>query len=458
MKTILITIFHPFITKNILNTDVFKVLSGDKNLRIILVVPELKESFFKDNYEKDKVLVVGVRNNQLLEEKNTKFLSRLSHLLIDANYPTYKRHERLDASDTPIAYVKFFGETVLTKLLSGKRFINKIVRKYALNSVRHREIVDLFDEYKPNTVFSTDIFDESDCLFAIEAKRRKIFLVGMVRSWDNCYSKGLMRVIPDKLIVNNETIKEEAISMHQVPKEYISILGSPQYDIFINNQRTPHEVFFKSMNLDPLKKLITFAPAGRILSNTDGQTIEMLKKGIDTGKFKYPVQFLIRNHPNHPADVSAIVDRKDMVVEDPGKAFNKNPKDTELTLSDTEHMADELFYSDIVMWVATTLGMDAIVFDKPQIAVDFDGYEKKPYYKSVRRYHDEDHMKKMLALGGVTVVMSEDELINAINRYLVEPSLHKEGRELVRKQQFYGLDGKAGERIGQYLVTLAQSL
>ena len=48
MKTILITIFHPFITKNILNTDVFKVLSGDKNLRIILVVPELKESFFKD--------------------------------------------------------------------------------------------------------------------------------------------------------------------------------------------------------------------------------------------------------------------------------------------------------------------------------------------------------------------------------------------------------------------------
>ena len=452
-RTILITAFHAFITKNILNTGVFKTLLGEKDLKIVLVVPEGKESFFKEKYEKNNVFVIGISNNLLLEEKNTKFLSRWSHLLIDANYPTYKRHERLDSSGTFFAYIKFFVETALTKLMSGRKFINNILRKFALTSVKHPAVVDIFDKYKPDIVFSTDAFDESDCLFAIEAKRRKIFLVGMVRSWDNCYSKGLMRVIPDKLVVNNETIKDEAVNMHQVPAEDIAVLGSPQYDSFVNNKRTPKEEFCNSMNLDSNKKLITFAPAGRILSNIDGQIIEMLKNAIDSGKFKYPVQFLIRNHPNHPADISSIANRKDMVVEDPGKAFNKNPKDTELTLSDSEHLADELFYSDIVMWVATTLGMDAIVFDKPQIVVDFDGHEDRPYYKSVRRYHDEDHMKKMLALGGVTVAMSENELISAINHYLEDPSWNKEGRELVRKQQFHGLDGKAGVRIGRYLVS-----
>ena len=51
MKTILAPIYDGMITKNILRTDVFKILSAQKDLRIILLVPKLKKDFFEKAYQ-----------------------------------------------------------------------------------------------------------------------------------------------------------------------------------------------------------------------------------------------------------------------------------------------------------------------------------------------------------------------------------------------------------------------
>lgn len=279
----------------------------------------------------------------------------------------------------------------------------------------------------------------------------------MVRSWDNCYSKGLMRVVPNKLIVNNETIKTEAISIHQVFSKDIIVLGSPQYDIFINGERTSKEEFFRSMGLDPKKKLVLYAPAGAILSDTDSDIVKILSEALNHGEFGMPVQFLVRNHPNHPADFKFVPDLSGFVIEDPGKTFNNNPKDTELTISDNEHLADEVFYADVVVWVATTLPLDAVVFNKPLVSINFDGFKHKKYYDSVRKYHDEDHMKKMLSLGGVSISKNPEQLISMISDYLNNPSLDSDERAKIITQQFYKLDGMAGKRIGEYVVSQINS-
>ena len=129
-----------------------------------------------------------------------------------------------------------------------------------------------------------------------------------------------------------------------------------------------------------------------------------------------------------------------------------NAKDTELDPDDQRFLADLLFYSDVVIYIATTLGLDAAVFDKPQIMVDFDGYEKKVYTKSVARYHDEDHMKKLIATGGVRVVRDEGALIASINAYLDDPGLDHAGRERIVNEQLFRIDGKAGERVAKAIL------
>jgi CDP-glycerol glycerophosphotransferase (TagB/SpsB family) len=113
-----------------------------------------------------------------------------------------------------------------------------------------------------------------------------------------------------------------------------------------------------------------------------------------------------------------------------------------------------LYNSDLVIYVATTLGIDALVFNKPQIIIDFDGFENKKYTDSVKRYHDEDHMKKMLALGGVRVVKDQEELISAINDYLEDPSIDNDGRQKMTRQQLYISDGKSGKRVGEFILEL----
>lgn len=446
-KTLLITAFHSFISKNILNTDVLKLIQSARDIRIFLIVPDVKEEFFRSVYEKGNVSVVGVPVRSVIKTRKAKIFSVWSHLLIKSNYLKYKRHERLDAQRNIRGYVKFAIETAMEILCVGNPIVRWIFRQ-SFMMARYPEVSSVFDKLMPDAVFSTDAFDESDSLFAAEARRRGIRLITMVRSWDNCYSKGLLRVIPDRLIVNNETIKAEAEELHQIPADHVYVLGSPQYDIFHNTERTPRETFFSSMGLDPAKKIVLFAPAGSILSDTDVDIVDMLYKAMKEDVFGMPVQFLVRNHPNHPADMTPVAGKEGFVVEDPGKVFNDNPKDTELTFKDNIHLADELYYADVVVWVATTLPLDAVVFDKPLVSINFDGYKQKTYYNSVRKYHDEDHMIKMLKLGGVQIVNAKDELVAAIRRYLTDPLTDAAGRELIRKQQFFKLDGKAGERIG----------
>jgi hypothetical protein len=93
-----------------------------------------------------------------------------------------------------------------------------------------------------------------------------------------------------------------------------------------------------------------------------------------------------------------------------------------------------------------------LVFDKPQIIVDFDGFVKKDYWHSVRRYHDEDHMKKMLACGGVFIAKDEDSLLRAINRYLDNPAADDDGRKRMFEQQIAFRDGKSGERVAKAVL------
>lgn len=450
-KTLLITVFHSFISKNFLNTEAFSLLKSTPELKIILLVPKNKETFFTMQYSGANVQVIGFDSGSILRRKKIQLLSALSHLLLNSHYLWYKKIERRDRSRSIFRYPKYYFEIVFTSIFSGNKYIRSLFRFLFVHTAAVQEVSKIFNAYLPDMVFSTDAFDEMDVLVNREAKKRKIHIVGMVRSWDNCYSKGVLRVVPNTLLVNNEEIKREAITLHDVREEKIHIVGLPQYDHFVTGIRTERRDFFNEINADQNKKLILFSPAGSVLSDVDWQLCTILKRLVDTHKIDQPVTFLVRNHPHHPADLSSFKPDSNFIIENPGTSFGLNGKEVELTKNDSCHLADSLYYSDIVMYVATTLGNDSLLFDKPQIIINFDGWEKKEYTRSTKRYHNEDHMKKMIACGGVSVVTNEQELVRAINIYLKTPDYLKEGRSLALAQQVYYTDGKSSDRIARCL-------
>jgi hypothetical protein len=84
--------------------------------------------------------------------------------------------------------------------------------------------------------------------------------------------------------------------------------------------------------------------------------------------------------------------------------------------------------------------------------IEFDGSKKKPYLQSVKRYHDEDHMRRFINTGAAQIAESFDALVTAINAYLENPQQDREGRARGRDQQCWRLDGESGRRIGQFVV------
>ena len=96
MKTLFISAFHSFISKNILNTDVLRSLRDDRDLRVVIFVPAHKADFFRKTYAGGNVIVEGIDVARITAAKANKFFSRLLFLMIDSHYIWYKRVERRD--------------------------------------------------------------------------------------------------------------------------------------------------------------------------------------------------------------------------------------------------------------------------------------------------------------------------------------------------------------------------
>ncbi len=454
MKTIFITAFHPFISKNILNTDVFGILKKREDLKIILLVPAAIKDFFENNYRSGNVAIEGIDPAPFSNSRSNNFFSKAAFLFIYTYWIRRKRRDYLSQHPSFYNFLKFHVFTAVEWLLSGHKVLNRIFRFFDWHFSPRDFYKDYFEKYNPDIIFSTDVYDDFDQTLIKEAKIRKVFVVGMVRSWDNNFSKGLMRHFPDKLIVNNEVIKKEAVELHNYPEKDIFIGGLSQFDDYLKAPFKSREEFFKLVGGDPEKKTIFFSPGRRELSETNTAICRTLKVAKKNGILPKDIQFFIRNHPTHP-DITLkekFKSNQDFIVEMPG-VIKDSGKFLEFSMRDNRHLIDTLYYSDVVVWIATSICLDSLMFDKPQIVINFDCPKSKSYWSSIRRFHDEDHMRAFFKTGAVKSAVSLKQLIDYVKEYLNNPSIDREGRKKAVLQQLWKADGKSSERIVNFILS-----
>ncbi len=454
MKTIFISSFHPFISKNILNTDVFKILQQKNDLKIILLAPAIMKDFFEDNYRSENVIIENIDLAPFQNSRSNIFFSKVAFFFVYNHWIRHRRGEYLNTHQGFYNLAKFHVFMILTWFLSGHKIINKIFRFFDWHFSAGDFYKDYFEKYKPDLVFSTDVYDDFDQALIKEAKVKKVFVVGMVRSWDNNISKGLMRCLPDRLIVNNEIIRKEAVEIHNYPEKNIFVSGLPQFDDYLKAPFKSREDFFKSVGGDSGKKTILFSPGSREISADANMVIcQAFKTAKENGVLPKDIQFFVRNHPTRPDKaLEKFKDDPDFIVEMPGIIKNSG-KFLEFSMQDNRHLIDTIYYSDVVIWIVTSIGLDSLVFNKPQIAINFDGLKPKPYWSSIRRFNDEEHMLSFFKTGAAKLAQSPDNLIACVKEYLKNPSIDCEGRKKAVLQQLWKLDGKSSERIANFILS-----
>lgn len=457
MQTIFITLPETFIARNIFFTDFWKTFrDGYKGKIILLVKPEKLETY-QALFQSPNTEVVAVSYKPL------GYFRRLIDWMalngIDTHTNTWEKMFARTRSNAgfisttlKIIYTKIFGNIPLWK---------KFIRYLYLLQPSPKELDVLFDTYKPAHVFATSLTNrEFDVWIAVVAKKRKIPLIGMPRSWDNFTSHGLIRMVPDELIIQNQYLSDMAFAVQKfgLPQEHVHIVGLPHYDIYKNYQSliVPRDTFLQKLGIDQNKKIITYGAMGDFLFPHEGAVAPVLNTLIQEKKIPDNIQFLFRAHPRFLSPLEAIKSLPHVTPDTVALHVGKDQAGKEIDIHETAHLINTIFHSDIIITGASTFAIDAIALGKPVICIDYDlNLSNITYWQSAKRFYDTyTHFEALVETGAVRVVKNDEDLASAINQYVANPLLDQEGRNAGLQLMVDPFDGKAGLRLGNLLVSL----
>jgi len=449
MKTIFITIGEALAARNILRTDFwpeFKEQSSDT--KIVIIAPPEKKDYYQEKFGEENIVVESYTPAQLVKyEKLLVFLARNG---IDTHTNLWEKmsdFERQGGSKKLLIIKK-----VLAKILGHVSLLKTVIRTLYGRIPSDQKIVQLFDTYKPDMVFSTILINMLDDHIVREAKRRGIKTVAMVRSWDNLTSHGLLRLVPDVFLLQNKFLFDMAIKHQSIPRKKMRIVGIPHYDLYhYESLLESREEFFNRMGLDLDKKLLLYGAMGDFLFPHEGEIATVLENIINEGKIEEPVQVVFRAHPAFTSPLERMQGMRHVKPDRGAKYFGDNLTSWEMEIEDTKHLINSIYHADIMITGGSTMAIDAAALDKPIICVGFDGAAKDvPYWLSVKRFYDTyTHFEILMDTAGVDLVNTPDELADAINVYIKNSDLKREGRRDIIKLFAEPFDGKAGKRLAE---------
>lgn len=450
MRYVFISIPHGSHARDLLRLELLDILTEDRKITVVILTPAYQEKKFLADFSRDNVIVKElVRPN--LSWFQRKFIGLLNKLLVDWNFDcTYKIQIFNKNRSSAFIYMISF----LQRILKRYKILIKILLRIERKLIPDRYYKDLFAKYHPSLVITCTITKLEDSFLLKRANLLGVPTFTIVQSWDNLTSKGPTIVEPNRLSVWNDIMKKEAIDLHGFSPDKVDVLGVPQFDIYFNgNIRNTRDEFFKSMHLDKRKVLLTLTTAPLHIFNLHDDIIEIILKAVSDEKFVKDVQLIVRLHPNDDTSIYTKFEMNPLVTLDYPKnrsnTIGWNPDE-----NDMYHLADTLKYSDVIINVASSITIEACVFDTPVVNIGFDGYEDRPPKNSTTRFYNYTHYQHIMNRRGVKVAWNADELVDHINLYLKDPSKDFEGRLNIVKDQVKFMDGKSTERIAHRIIDL----
>lgn len=448
MKTIFLTVFQGVEARNILRTDIFNILKSEKNIRLVLFVnsKERKEYLLKD-FNGDQIFYEVV-DNYKTPSFNKVFTFLKFNLLNTSRMDIRRKNNLAENKNYFIYYIK-----LIFNRLFARSIIRKIVRFLDFYLVKDFNFKIYFEKYNPDLVILGHLFGDIEISLLREAKKRKVKSIGIINSWDKLVSRGIIRLLPDYLIVHNNIMKKEAISYADFDSHRIYVTGIPHYDIFFNNKPSAKEKFYKKIGADSDKKILLVCPTGQFYSDNDVDMINLLTKLQKEEKISKNLQILVRFPPNDFVDVSNLLNKELLLFDQPGVRFSsKRGVNWDMNYDDNQHLLDTLYYSSIIICPPSSLSVDAAVFDLPIINLKFPYKGKRFDRQNINLFYEADHYKKLIKTKGVKIVESTKELVEWINIYLKNPKIDSEKRQKIIEEQCQYIDGKSGQRMANIIL------
>jgi hypothetical protein len=155
---------------------------------------------------------------------------------------------------------------------------------------------------RPDLVLVSPLIDlASPLLDYLKAARRLGLRTGIcVASWDNLTSKGLLRFVPERVFVWNETQCREAVELHGMPADRVVATGAARFDDwFAQRPSTSREQFARKLGLDPGRPYLLYLCSSSFVAPDEvGSVTRWLEslRGADDERLR-DAGVVVRPHP-----------------------------------------------------------------------------------------------------------------------------------------------------------------
>ncbi len=391
------------------------------------------------------------------------FLRRLNEYAWDFRYQlpsrvSIKKHVRDKNQRIYVRVLK--APARFLAMLKTEQLLEDNLEKFLLSYPRSSEAEMRIKKERPEVIVTTGPFQYEQPAIHSIAKKAGIPNLAYIPSWDNVTTKNRMVYKYDGYVVWSEQTKRELHEFYPATKNYpIYVVGAPQFDIFFQAEfHQTREQFCLAQKLDPKLPIIVYAIGSPNFLKEHHGAVHLAQRIIN-GELG-DVQMLVRPHPIHDnAEMSEILKpfaprvKLQQTANVGKKLIERSQDDEQIT-----EWVNTFRHADVVVNLSSTVTVDAAIFDKPVVNLDFDpqpGQSDQELIKDVN--HNWNHFKPIAESGGVWLVNDFDEMVAAVREYLKNPELHKEKRRWIVDYVCGKADGKSGERMAEAIVDFTEN-
>jgi hypothetical protein len=270
-----------------------------------------------------------------------------------------------------------------------------------------------------------------------------------IASWDHLTTKGIVKVVPDRVLVWNDAQRREAATLHRVPRRRVVVTGAQAFDQwFAREPSTTRADFARSVGLDPGAPYVLYVGSSPNITPAERE-LEFVRDWLRAvGAAPAPldgVACLVRPHPGN-VDLWADVDLSELG----GAVAPRTRPGIPMSPADEALYFDSIHHSAAVVGINTSAIIEALIQRRPVLTI------RAPEFAQ----EDTLHFRHLLPEHGgcVKLAATLDEHLAQLADALSDPGRHRDEierflRAFVRP---HGLDRPATPFVADAIEALGR--
>ncbi len=294
----------------------------------------------------------------------------------------------------------------------------------------------LFKELKIEALFSTHQRPRMALPPTLAARENNIPAISFISSWDNVSSKGRIIIPFDYFCVWNHHMATEMQRFYpDIPSSKVFVTGTNHFAS--PDKPLSREVFCDKIGLDKNRPFIYISTGRPSLLPKEHIYTKIVLDAIRQGLVDSKVQVVVRPSPGHREERfdNLMAEYPELIVARPKWTQNQAPHYAPATPYPEDLLILDALnrYCNLNINTLSTMTLDVAIFDNPVINFFFD-IVNEDESKSIRMlgFANMDHIQLIINSNATKLATSPKNLIEAINIYLKDKTLHRqERREMV---------------------------